>query len=154
MSREIRRVPADWQHPIDPQRPCYSDGTIGYIGLLSGSPDEALASWQEGLQQWLRGEYEYQDDSDVRTEDAYRDYTGGEPEAEHYMGHHFTGRPATHWQLYETVSEGSPVSPVFATREALIEWMKRNGCAAWAVRLLEEDGWCPSMIGIMPRSEP
>ena len=27
------------------------------------------------------------------------------------------------WQVWETVSEGSPLSPVLATREALVEWL-------------------------------
>jgi hypothetical protein len=27
------------------------------------------------------------------------------------------------WQVWETVSEGSPISPVFADREGLIQWL-------------------------------
>lgn len=30
------------------------------------------------------------------------------------------------WQLWETVSEGSPLSPVFETSEALVGWMERE----------------------------
>ena len=31
--------------------------------------------------------------------------------------------PADHFQIYQTVSEGTPVSPVFASKEEMIEWM-------------------------------
>lgn len=33
------------------------------------------------------------------------------------------------WQLWETVSEGSPLSPVFATREEMVDWLVNVG--AW-----------------------
>lgn len=55
------------------------------------------------------------------------------------------------WQLWETVSEGSPITPVFATREGLVDHL----CSpAYPRRLtrdeaegLVEAGWVPSMIG-------
>lgn len=31
------------------------------------------------------------------------------------------------WQVWETVSDGSPISPVFATREELIDWLVQPG---------------------------
>lgn len=31
------------------------------------------------------------------------------------------------WQFWETASEGSPISPVFPTREALVEWLTTDG---------------------------
>ena len=37
------------------------------------------------------------------------------------------------FQLWENVSEGSPASPVFPTRDALVEWMSQNRYAAWAL---------------------
>lgn len=55
------------------------------------------------------------------------------------------------WQLWETVSEGSPVTPVFATREGLVDHL----CSANYPRRLTRDeaeglveaGWVPSAIG-------
>lgn len=35
------------------------------------------------------------------------------------------------WQMWETVSEGSPVSPVFATPEELVDWMTQPGDGDW-----------------------
>lgn len=62
------------------------------------------------------------------------------------------------WQLWETVSEGSPVSPVFPTAEALAQWLTttEGGRAAGPsqrpmtieqARGFVKAGWAPSMIG-------
>lgn len=37
------------------------------------------------------------------------------------------------WQAWEDVSEGSPISPVFATREGLVEWFT-TPASAWGAR--------------------
>lgn len=55
------------------------------------------------------------------------------------------------WQLWETVSEGSPVSPVFATSGELAAWMSDPGRGRdWvppevAARFIS-DGWAPTMM--------
>lgn len=55
------------------------------------------------------------------------------------------------WQLWETVSEGSPVSPVFATADGLAEWMSDPERGdRWvpqevAAKFIAE-GWAPSFI--------
>lgn len=55
------------------------------------------------------------------------------------------------WQLWETVSEGSPVSPVFATEDALAEWMADPARGdRWlplpAAQRFVEAGWAPSLV--------
>lgn len=55
------------------------------------------------------------------------------------------------WQLWETVSEGSPVSPVFATADGLAGWMSdpargdRWVPPAAAAKFIA-DGWAPSFV--------
>lgn len=52
------------------------------------------------------------------------------------------------YQLWETVSEGSPISPVFSDGMALAEWMIHHGEASTieaAMRFLDA-GWVPSMV--------
>lgn len=62
------------------------------------------------------------------------------------------------WQVWETVSEGSPVSPVFATAEELAQHLSKHG-DAWCQKRPHEDppsiesarafvnsGWGPSML--------
>lgn len=48
------------------------------------------------------------------------------------------------WQLWETVSEGSPISPVFPTREAFIEYLIGEGYSPKAAEKFTETGWVPS----------
>lgn len=58
------------------------------------------------------------------------------------------------YQLWETVSEGSPISPVFDTAEGLAQWMTRNDCTVdgpvksfeAAMRFVDA-GWAPSFVG-------
>ena len=59
------------------------------------------------------------------------------------------------WQMWETVSEGSPISPVFATPEELAHWLTytphswNNGDTsykAW-LRMIRGDGWAFSFGG-------
>jgi hypothetical protein len=37
------------------------------------------------------------------------------------------GDSATAYQVYESVSEGTPISPVFETEEAMLEWLIDDG---------------------------
>lgn len=63
------------------------------------------------------------------------------------------------WQLWETVSEGSPVTPAFATREELIDYLveggdcsdRKYGEGGWKRENAEsfvEAGWGPSFFGM------
>lgn len=58
------------------------------------------------------------------------------------------------WQVWETVTEGSPVSPVFATSDELADWIAdpdRDTDRMWwvpkpvAAKFIEE-GWAPSFV--------
>jgi hypothetical protein len=63
--------------------------------------------------------------------------------------------PGDGWQLWETVSEGSPISPVFDSAEGLAGWMSSPaytwGAAspmryADALTFVRGDGWAPSFV--------
>lgn len=56
------------------------------------------------------------------------------------------------WQLWETVSEGSPISPVFATADELATWMSDpardyDWVPAETAAAFIADGWAPTLIG-------
>jgi hypothetical protein len=50
------------------------------------------------------------------------------------------------WQVWEDVSEGSPISPVFATSDELVAWLIGEGYSAEAAKAFVGHGWAPSMI--------
>jgi len=59
------------------------------------------------------------------------------------------------WQVWETVSEGSPITPVFATPEELARWCANtpnssitDGTSYEQWLAFIHEGWAPSMIGI------
>ena len=62
------------------------------------------------------------------------------------------------WQVWETVSEGSPITPVFPTRDGLIDylveygdkWDQKRGDGGWKRENAEsfvDAEWAPSLIG-------
>lgn len=50
------------------------------------------------------------------------------------------------WQMWETVSEGSPVSPVFPTAEEFENWLIGQGYSEGAVEQFTKVGWAPSAV--------
>ena len=57
------------------------------------------------------------------------------------------------WQLWETVSDGSPVSPVFETADELINYLVEDGYSVKASRkFVLDDKWCPSMVIVNGRA--
>lgn len=155
MGREIRRVPPHWEHPVWTAEEIKE---AGVSAQLIGQPrachdktyDAAAAEWLADLAAWPsvpeseRGGCRY----------AW-DYYGPPPKAEWYRPA-FTAEP-TWWQVYETVSEGTPCTPAFATREELIEHLVHVGSGkydgkwsrAQAEKFVSEDGgWLPSAIMI------
>lgn len=117
MGREIRRVPPDWEHPR---------GKNGYEPLHDESFREAAAKWKQNFLAWERGELpEYAEPAD-RLKYEYWEYAGDPPEREYYRPDWPEGS-ATHYQMYETVSEGTPVTPHFATKEELVDYLVKYG---------------------------
>jgi len=45
------------------------------------------------------------------------------------------------WQMWETTSEGSPISPVFATPEELARWLADNGASTFGNNTATYDQW-------------
>jgi hypothetical protein len=69
----------------------------------------------------------------------------------------WTAEDATHFQLYETVTEGTPLSPVFATTAELVEHLVTHG-DGWdrpvsraAAEAFVRTGWVPSMVFVPGR---
>jgi len=151
MGREVRRVPSHWKHPKDEN---------GFIPLLEGGFLKALKEWEEEKDQWEKGfrldytkdgrQYKPKDPDDTGT---YEDWAGKKPEEKEYMPD-WGENEKTHIQMYETCTEGTPISPVMETPEELAKWLADNKASAfgditatyeeWLSTILR--GWSCSMV--------
>lgn len=161
MGREIRMVPPHWDHP---------EGEDNYgRKRLQPMYDERFADakreWIDGLIKWEA------EGKSISAECEYWDYYGTPPEAQYYRP--WKDEEATWFQLWETVSEGTPVSPPFETKDELAQYLAENGdywdqerClkpdwaslwggipgkSGWGIeraRAFVNAGWAPSMISI------
>ncbi len=112
MSREVRRVPAGWEHPKN-EKGCF-------VPLHESFPysEEEI---QEGLRDgWLSNE----------PPNYGCDVMPQWPEAER-----------THYQMYESVTEGTPISPVMESPEALARWLADNKASAGPYATATYDQW-------------
>lgn len=185
MSREVRRVPIDWRHPVE-LNPYWRGQQLSrfrrgegpfrlhrederFVGLMRTTLGEAQREWDAGKAAW-----ESLDEShrDVAWELDYyvRGYTGadgdwhdptpltvyaddgdtvlweglvsdgaelvrrkpwevdnGDRPTSGYMPDFDVPEDQLGWCLYETVSEGTPVTPVLETADELIEYLIQAG---------------------------
>lgn len=135
MGRKVRMVPPDWQHPKNAE---------GHpIPLYDGPFSERLAEWREGKAKWdeglipdYRGGWEPKGDRDY----SYEEWDGAEPKPEEYMPD-FAPGAATHFMMYEDTSEGTPISPAFATPEELARWLADNNASAFGGMTATYEQW-------------
>lgn len=123
MGREIRRVPANWNHPKD-EDGSYQPLRDDYVGSLKYYKEEVdnfIKNMTEVVQKGTVKIYENTFDS---AQEAYKYLTEDgqmeKPDIADFM-------PSGEWyQLFENVSEGTPLSPPFATTKELIDWLSNN----------------------------
>ena len=120
--REVRPVPLDWEHPREPGT--YADGSPRYVGLHS----------RASLLRRMQYREEYPEDYSEEGEIDLADYMPEIPE----------GTPLG-YQLYETTSEGTPVSPVFPTLEELAGWCE-TGATVFASSRWTKEQWLASFM--------
>lgn len=51
------------------------------------------------------------------------------------------------WQMWETVSEGSPISPVLETPELLAKWLAENKASSFGKSIATEEQWLAMIKG-------
>lgn len=112
MGREVRKVPVDWQHPKD------ADGN--FIPTHKRFPYD-----QDEIEQGLRDGWLNDDKENYGIVVM--------PEWPHEQ--------RTHFQMYETCSEGTPISPVMDTPENLARWLTDNKASAFADETATYDEW-------------
>lgn len=137
MGREVRKVPADWQHPQDASgRP---------IPLFDGAEfQKQVAEWDEEHAKYAEGLIRsFPEDWEAKPADApatYEEWNGKRPSPEDYMPVWPEGQ-ATHVMMYENTSEGTPLSPAFATAEELARWLADNGTNYFGRQTTDYDTW-------------
>ena len=71
---------------------------------------------------------------------TYEEWSGKRPEAERYMPE-WSEEEATHVMMYETTTEGTPMTPAFATPEELAQWLVDNEANAFAGQTASYEAW-------------
>jgi hypothetical protein len=150
MGREVRRVPPIWEHPKVKHK--YS-GEMRYQPMFDEKFSAALAEWLTDFDRVRAGNL---------TEDETRWYPLGlgdwlkentAPDPSYYMPE-WPDAERTHLMMYEDTSEGTPISPAFATPEELARWLVANNASAFAGETasyeawlrIAKGGWAPSVI--------
>lgn len=129
MGREIRRVPANWQHPKYKTMRMRRDGLREietYKPLLGRSFSDDAQEWDDEKAAWDRGDRPDYFDAEKYGPISFENWSGDRPTPEWYVPYDTHG-DLPWWQMYETVSEGTPVTPAFATPDELIEHLATVG---------------------------
>jgi hypothetical protein len=134
MGREVRRVHPDWVHPRD------KNGR--HIPLFEGD------AYKEKLDGWIEM-------ASREGEKVADEWFGSKPDPSDYMPK-WTAEEATYYMMYEDTTEGTPISPAFATIEELARWLSDNGASAFGYMTASYEawlntckvGWAPGLIGI------
>lgn len=134
MGREVRMVAPDWKHPKD-ARGRYKPLHEGYSLAV-----EERQKWREGFRRdYATGEWGPKDEHDAGM--SVEDYFGSEEaDPDDYMPE-WPPEVATHYQMYETTSEGTPISPPMPTPEALARWLADNNASAFGSMGASYEGW-------------
>lgn len=118
MEREVRKVPADWQHPKDE---CGNFIPMYYESYAEMAAEFMAFANEKGLQRAI-------------------DFYGAPPEEHQYMPD-WPLEQRTHYMMYEDTSEGTPISPAFATPEELARWLADTGASAFGSDTASYEAW-------------
>lgn len=148
MGREVRRVPANWQHPKawndyrgqDEYVPLNEGDYCGGYEVQAAQWDEGYAKWQQGLCRSYGDGAEWEPIDPKYRGTRYTDYAGARPSPDDFMPN-WPAEQRTHYMMYEDTSEGTPISPAFETPEELARWLVDNRVSAFADELASYEGW-------------
>ena len=142
MSRELRRVPANWQHP--------KNDSGRHQPMLTRDYEAEMQEWIDGRALWKAGTHPDQQEYESAKGRAWEDWYGTAPDHDYYQPA-WTDAERTHFQMYETCSEGTPISPVFATPEECARWCADNGASAFGSMTAPYEWWlgvCEGTTGL------
>jgi hypothetical protein len=129
MGRELRQVPADWKHPTDP-------ATGEHVPLLYDFVADRRA-WIDGFTLW------YRDSEPKKFRLAgfdYWDMHGAPPVRDAYLPV-WPIELRTHFQMYETESAGTPLTPVLPCIEGVARWCVEHRVFAFGAKATGYEQW-------------
>lgn len=133
MGRQVRRVPASWEHPKG------DDGRL--LPMFDKPFSVAAREWLDEAIAWDNGTHpDLAEHPDRKTRYQFFWQWSGEPPNEKYYRPDFT-EEATHYQMYEDTSEGTPISPVMDSPEALARWLADNGASRFGEMTASYESW-------------
>lgn len=147
MGREIRRVPKGWEHPR------HTEGRLAgeYRAMYDGNYTDVAEKWLSDSALWQEGNHPTQLDWLAKHGEPYpfakyfSEYSNTPDEEYYRTGKQcFSAEDATCYQIYQTVSEGTPTSPVFETKEEMRDWLIGQGHSERSANAFVEGGWAPS----------
>jgi hypothetical protein len=152
MGREVRRVPEKWKHPKN------ENGR--YQPMFEGDYKKEFNEWLEEKNQWDNGfqrdwsNGDYKPKEEKYTDMSFEEWHGTAPDSRYYMPQ-WTEEEKTHLMMYETTSEGTPISPAFKTPEELAHWLYENKASTFGsmtttyeqwLKMIKGSGWAISAI--------
>lgn len=158
--REVYRVPLDYKHPTCREQAERFGASRGPSDdslhpLYLRTYDEAIREWWDDREAWQRGErpeWLEERDGDPYT---FEEYDGGPPDPALYLRHPLPPESEEcpyGIQLWQTVSEGTPISPVFEDsavgRREMAEHMAMTDTSS-ILSHLDSDGWLQIIDGAL-----
>jgi len=120
MGHEIRRVPKGWEHPRD------DNGR--YKPMIDEYYGDVMDEWIRNHMLWEKGEYpdQKQFPEATSTSKFFADWNGGPPQIEFYNNNKWSESALICFQVYENISEGTPVSPVLDSIGEVEDWLVKH----------------------------
>lgn len=185
MGIDVRKVPEGWEHPTEwkfGHRPASEDPLAyrahevswtkaGHNAFIAQHDEDWLSAWREW--QWERIKWyvsipffwvatmlglgcAFSKWGSPRIPDScsFEEWHGTRPDF-HSCHPRWREKDRTHFQLYQTVSEGTPISPVFANLEEMAQWCGTQARPVWVNTRMDvkqwraffgEGGSAPSMV--------
>jgi hypothetical protein len=161
MSKEIRRVPPNWEHPkksvwIAREQRSKDRYIPLYDNCVQEEFDQGLEEYKEwcesGMAKAMLEDPEFEYPNQPFRSFCYHMRSALDPGKYRPSWDEET---ATWYQVYESVSEGTLVTPPFKTQDGLINYLVANGDFwgdRWSVEaatnLVKKDGWQPSAVTV------
>lgn len=139
MSREVRKVSRHWVH--------LKRSNGGYKPLIDSDYEKDCKEWDFEEKQWKKGFIKnwlhdnWEPKTEEHTDMSFDEWKGcSRPCLYAYMPQ-WRESEKTHYMMYETTSEGTPISPAFSTPEKLARWLADTGASSFADMTENYDTW-------------